>query len=261
MSGVEVNADLSPISEFMEFCGGLADFFEDSRTLNRITARAAESAKNVFNRYADVYSGNNPSEMGHMYEWGQVGEAEGRLWRIYIGPAYRGSRIVDWDFLESQTPVPTGPEVSGVDSDTRVSEHIYHKKAEMTEMGAPVRISPRTDGGVMAMPFRGSNEMGFTKNTIRTRGPHEMEGAFTELWIERFGIIANETVKEDIIASANRFFKREEKKVAAELSKSDATSGTRVKPRKNTRQMAERDGEAWIDGIAAGTWAERGIEG
>jgi hypothetical protein len=257
---MKIRADLSPISEFMEFCEGLAEFFEDIRTRNAITSRATQSAKNAFNLYVDRYASGHEEELGHMYEWGEVGRAEGRLWHVLIKPPNRGTTVVTYDFLRSKVEVPVGPEVSGVADDTRTGGHIFYEKAEITEKGIMVTISP-VNGDYLAIPNPEQGEMFFTRNTVYQRPSAKMVGAFERLWVEQFTILAHATVAEDVVQSANKFLNREAEMLPGTLSKSRAAQGTRVKPKKNTKAIAKAHGEQWVETLNVGTNIERGLEG
>lgn len=257
---MKIRADLSPISEFFEFCEGMAEFFTDVRTKNAITSRATQSAKNAFNYYVDEYAPGHKDEIGHMYEWNMVGEAEARLWRVLIKPPNQGTSVVTYDFLQSHTEVPVGPEVSGVANDTRQGGHVFYNKAEVIEKGITVSIAP-VNAEFLAIPNAATGEMFFTTNTVYQRPPARMVGSFERLWVEKFIVLAEVTVAEDIMQSANNFINREGEKLPASLSRSNARAGTRVKPKKNMRARAHEHGEEWIDSIKVGTNMERGLEG
>lgn len=80
-----------------------------------------------------------PSKFGHMYEWGQVGDPNGRLWR-HVLRGRGASRQLSFDFKASKKAVPVAPRLASIGVRRN---HIFTWKAPIMELGKPVSISPK----------------------------------------------------------------------------------------------------------------------
>lgn len=80
-----------------------------------------------------------PSKFGHMYEWGQVGDPNGRLWR-HVLRGRGASRQLSFDFKASKKAVPVAPRLAAIGVRRN---HIFTWKAPVMELGKPVSISPK----------------------------------------------------------------------------------------------------------------------
>lgn len=80
-----------------------------------------------------------PLKFGHMYEWGMLGDPNGRLWKHELRG--RGAmRQLTFTFKASQKAVPVAPALSAIGVK---KNHIFHMKASVMELGLPVRISEK----------------------------------------------------------------------------------------------------------------------
>lgn len=81
---------------------------------------------------------SEPAKFGHMYEWGMVGDPNGRLWKHIL----RGSganRQLSFTFKASVKTVPVAPRLADLGVKRN---HIFTMKASVMELGLPVSISP-----------------------------------------------------------------------------------------------------------------------
>lgn len=132
---------------------------------------------------------SEPLKFGHMYDWGMVGNPQGRLWKHILRGRGR-TRQLSFDFKASTKAVPVAPRLSAIGVK---NNHIFTWKAPVMELGLPVRISPVL---AQALVFeakevkRGASSTGtsyasdgivFHKGTIAISkaGPAEAWGAFT----------------------------------------------------------------------------------
>lgn len=128
--------------------------------------------KQAFYKYVDSSARIDPSSLRHMYEWGQVGEAGGRLFEL---EDYVGTGFIRYEarFLPSGSVPPGGTEP-------------FVEKATVMEEGMSVTIKPQS-GDVLA--FEGEDgEMVFTPQevTVNSPGGPNAEGGFERAFQEFF---------------------------------------------------------------------------
>lgn len=134
-----------------------------------------------------------PGKYDHMYEWGQVADPNGKLWR-HILRGNGANRMAFFEFKASKKMVPVDPKLQVV----RVKKiHVFVWKAMVLENGLPVKISPKLAKYlVFVAKKRTANSMssgkGFTKNgivyykgtiSIARAGNERINGAFTSEWV------------------------------------------------------------------------------
>jgi len=214
---INMYADLRGITNVMGSYNALIEDFSNNRNLATLSGLAAEAANQSFNEYMDAMSEGNPNKFGHMYDWGELGEASGRLWRAILGEAGQVS-ILTFDFIQSVNEVPVGSDASGAEDDTRTGGHVFREKAEVVEQGKRVHIRPLNPGGWLAIPTGEQSPKGKRPNVSKGGGmwftqgavvpPVNMEavGAFTEAWTIHFETVAVKVVDEIVTKRVERYF-------------------------------------------------------
>lgn len=213
---IHMYADLRGITNVMGTWNALVEDFSNDANLATLSSLSAELANQAFNEYMDAAAESNPNKFGHMYDWGELGEAHGRLWRAILGNA-RDTTILTFDFLPSQNEVPVGPEASGASDDTRTGGHVFREKAEVTEQGKRVHIAPLTPGGWLAIPTAENagpgrknrskgGGMWFTQGSVVPPVNMEAVGAFTEAWLVHFETVAVKIVDEAVADVVEHYF-------------------------------------------------------
>jgi len=164
----------------------------------------------------------NPKKFGHMYEWGEIGDPHGRLWRHILRGRGR-SRQLTWDFKASKKSVPVDPVLQTVGVQ---QNHIFTWKAPVLELGLPVRISPKLARFLVFKAKKNTRRSavsgtGFERGgivyyngtiAISRQGNAQMWGAFTDTFKEWFtssapemalrtslAVIAQKTIKETFL--------------------------------------------------------------
>lgn len=132
----------------------------------------------------DRESVRNPKKLHHIYEWGKIGNPEGRLFVIERAGILGGTLIINTSFLPSrlpvpipkdlQTPGPTGKYVS--------SKNIFKYKAEVMEKGVPISFNVKN-----IITFLGSEGQVFVSPgktiTIMNPGGIQTKNAFRDFMV------------------------------------------------------------------------------
>ena len=87
-----------------------------------------------FGEYIDAKARTSPKSFHHIYEWGQVGSKEARLFKLNKLSQDGLSFKLNYELLDSKSFVP---------SENSNHRHVFIKKAFIMEQGKPVVIRPR----------------------------------------------------------------------------------------------------------------------
>ena len=88
-----------------------------------------------FGDYIDAKSRTSPKAFHHVYEWGQPGDSQSRLFELKKLPADGLSLKINYELKDSKSFVP---------SENSNNRHVFVKKASIMEEGKTVVISPRS---------------------------------------------------------------------------------------------------------------------
>jgi hypothetical protein len=126
----------------------------------------------------------------HVYEWGSVGDASGRL--FYITSANRGTDAfaISYDFKRSVVPVP-GSE-----------PHVFFNKAEVMESRQPVVIEP-INGSVLSFEYDGKRVFTPGPVVVDNPGGDGVGGSFKGAFMTFFrpSVIKNNPAYRSVIDS------------------------------------------------------------
>lgn len=116
--------------------------------------KLGEYTVDVLNKYIDSQARMNPDELHHVYEWGQVGQEGGRLFKI---SAKASKRIITFSgrFYVSKIPGPN-------------TNQRFKQKAEVMESGISVTVSPKNSP---VLVFEDDGETVFTANSVYIEHP------------------------------------------------------------------------------------------
>lgn len=127
-----------------------------------------------FGDYVDAKARLSPKTLHHVYEWGQSGNRESRLFKLGQTPSNQIGFLLNYDLLDSK---------SFVRSSNSKNRHVFIKKAEVMELGKTVVIRPRNserlvfeiDGETIFMP-KGASV------TVVKPGGNAVKGSFFALY-------------------------------------------------------------------------------
>jgi hypothetical protein len=95
---------------------------------------------NRFVKDLDNYARRNPKKMHHVYEWGNIGNPNSRLFVLERSSILNGNLSVNTNFLPSKLPVPISPALLTPGKTGKVvsKRNIFKNKAEVMEKGSKV---------------------------------------------------------------------------------------------------------------------------
>lgn len=169
---------------------------EISRAIFAITGPKFVSA-------VDSYSRRNPKAMHHIYEWGQVGNKNARLFVIERASVINGNLIINSNFLPSRVPVPINPEMLRMGRTGKVvtAKNIFRDKASVMENGKMVSYRAKK-----VLAFMGNDGMAFiapgTQVNIANPGGRGVKNSFGKFMLDWY------TTKGAQIIDASGFYDR-----------------------------------------------------
>lgn len=167
----------------------------------------------------DNYARSNPKKMHHIYEWGKVGQASGRLFMLERSAIFNGTLTVEAKFLPSKLPVPISPEMLTPGKTGKVVSRrsIFANKAIIMENGTPVSFQAKR-----VLSFMSGNGIAFvapgTKINILHPGGIGTKNAFAEYLLEWY--VKNAAV----VLDSSGLYERIANDVAKVLGSSDANA-------------------------------------
>ena len=143
----------------------------------------------------DKYARANPKKMHHIYEWGQIGQVQGRLFVLVRNTILNGSILIESTFLPSKLPVPVNPEllIPGDTGKVVTRRSIFKYKADVMEKGDPVSFTAQR-----ILSFVGSDGLVFIKpgTTVNILNPGGMgtKNAFSDFFISWYTDFAGQVI-------------------------------------------------------------------
>ena len=167
---------------------------KSDRHVSSLIKAAHEVTAGEFVAHMSSESMNNPENLSHMYEWGQVGDPNGKLWR-HILKGNGANRSAFFEFKASKKIVPVDPRLQRVGVK---KIHVFVWKSMVLENGLPVSISPKLAKYLVfiskdATSRASSSGKGFVKNgivyhkgtiSIAKAGNQRINGSFTREWTQ-----------------------------------------------------------------------------
>ena len=163
----------------------------------------------AFIKNTNAIAGASRLRFHHVYEWGQTGNDNKRLFDI-TRTSVRGGRLtISSTFKDSRSTVPT----KGGSN----KPHVFRKKATVMEAGRPIRITPK-NGKMLVFPGRDGNMVFTKKSFVRNPGGNAVKGSFNshmKKWFDNSSNTMN-------AISASGFMKDLEKEMTIALNRKGA---------------------------------------
>lgn len=191
---IDIKAELDKFREVGVAIATIESTLKSDRHVSSLIKAAHEVTAGEFVSHMAGASLREPGKLDHMYEWGQVGDPNGKLWR-HILRGNGASRAAFFEFKASKKTVPVDPKLQAVGVK---KVHVFVWKAMVLENGLPVKISPKLAKYLVFVAKKRtanatSTGRGFSKNgivyykgtiSIARAGNQRINGSFTGEWTQ-----------------------------------------------------------------------------
>jgi len=189
-----IKAELDKFREVGVAVSTIEATLKSDRHVSSLIKAAHEVTAGEFVAHMSGEALRSPQTLSHMYEWGQVGDPNGKLWR-HIMKGNGANRSAFFEFKASKKIVPVDPRLQTVGVK---KIHVFVWKAMVLENGLPVKISPKLAKYLVFISKdqtsrASSSGNGFVKNgivyfkgtiSIARAGNQRINGSFTREWTE-----------------------------------------------------------------------------
>lgn len=191
---IDIKGELEKFREVGVAISTIEATLKSDRHVSSLIKAAHEVSAGEFVSHMSGVALRDPGKYDHMYEWGQVADPNGKLWR-HVLRGNGANRAAFFEFKASKKTVPVDPKLQTVGV-KRI--HVFVWKAMVLENGLPVKISPKLAKYlVFVAKKRTANAMsigtGYQKNgivyyrgtiSIARAGNERINGAFTNEWTQ-----------------------------------------------------------------------------
>lgn len=189
---IDIKGELDKFREVGVAVATIEATLKSDRHVSSLIKAAHEVTAGEFVAHMSSEALRETGKYDHMYEWGQVADPNGKLWR-HVLRGNGANRSAFFEFKASKKTVPVDPALQAV----RVKKiHVFVWKAMVLENGLPVKISPKLAKYLVFLAKKrtanaSSNGRGFSKNgiiyfkgtiSIARAGNERINGAFTSEW-------------------------------------------------------------------------------
>lgn len=143
---------------------------KNSQNKMLIEKGAANLVAEYFMRLVDAKARANRESLHHVYEWGEEGNSNARLFKKKISPGTAGT-VISFNFIKSKKPNFNG--------------HIFYNKAAVMESGQTVTIKPKNSKVLVYQINNGtSGELMVTSkpSVVNNPGGDAVVGSFEKEW-------------------------------------------------------------------------------
>jgi hypothetical protein len=206
--------------EISEWMGGVEELTKPSVLTDLSKAIFSITGKR-FMVDVDNYARLNPKKMHHVYEWGKIGQSNGRLFVIERSKILYGDLVVGVKFLSSKMPVPVNPKLlkPGRTGKSVTRKSIFANKAQVMESGTPVSFEAKR-----VLAFMGNEGIAFiapgTKINILHPGGIQTKNAFATYLLEWY------TKNAHLVLESSGFYETLASDVARALNSESSTSNS-----------------------------------
>jgi hypothetical protein len=159
------------LNNVVKYSQGFID--ETSAKQQYVASKLASSSIEAFYDYLDVLARTNPGMLHHVYEWGQVGDPQGRL--VQLKKILAGNNAnISAEFLQSSS-IPDG------------GNEPFYNKAEIMEEGITVTID-EVDAKALFFEVNGEEFFRTGPIVIENPGGESVRGSFLRAFEEFYNV-------------------------------------------------------------------------
>ncbi len=191
---INIKGELDKFREVGVAVATIESTLKSDRHVSSLIKAAHEVAAGEFVAHMSGAAMREPGKYDHMYEWNQVADPNGKLWR-HILRGNGANRAAFFEFKASKKIVPVHPKLQAVGVK---KIHVFVWKAMVLENGLPVKISPKLAKYLVFLSKDGrsvatSTGNGFQRNgivyhkgtiSIARAGNERINGSFTNEWMQ-----------------------------------------------------------------------------
>lgn len=148
----------------------------DEKSMRRYNEKIFRNLETNFGKYIDAKARTQKDRYHHVYEWRQVGQKPGRLWRLSKTKSGPSSMRIKYNFVNSTKVADIHPslQIPGPGGRVVTKSAVFKRKAYVMEEGIPVTIR-RKSANFLAIPtryeFQGKGNITFSKGPVTVRNP------------------------------------------------------------------------------------------
>jgi hypothetical protein len=191
---INIKAELDKFREVGVAVSTIEATLKSDRHVSSLIKAAHEVTAGEFVAHMSGAALRETGKYDHMYEWNQVGDPNGKLWR-HILKGNGANRVAFFEFKASKKTVPVDPKLQTVGVR---KIHVFVWKSMVLENGLPVKISPKLAKYLVFVSKKKtrsatSRGVGFEKNgiiyykgtiSIARAGNQRINGAFVGEWTQ-----------------------------------------------------------------------------
>ncbi len=221
----------------------------DDRAQEKYNDKVYDVFSENFGRYMDAKARAMPKKYHHVYEWSQVGQQNGRLWRLKRNKD-RDGISVRYTFVQSKRVAPIHPVLREPGPTGKVVKRsaIFRNKAFVMEEGLPVTVR-RRGARWLAIPAQSMLVFSPGKNIIFSKGPvtipnpggNDTKLSFARTFSGYFssGLAMKELKSSGVLDTPARITKRAGENVPSAISRATFSRGV-------DKQLIDRLAEAEV---------------
>jgi hypothetical protein len=222
-AGVNVEINANSMAFMNGVIMGTAESMSDKATSASFIKYVHANLNTRFETWMDAMALAHPSNLTHVYEWGQLGKPTGHLWESVLrGRGNDRTASIIWKASRKAVPVDPRLLIPGSTGKTvKEGVHIFYWKAPVMEAGLEITVEPKLSP---VMTFvNSSGELTFQKEPVTFEaGGGKTTGQFTKhyyaYWTGMAQNVYNNQIAPEIEATVSRTIKRIKPRKATKAS-------------------------------------------
>lgn len=191
---INMQAEFSKMADVSEAINTISVTVKSERHINELIKSADSILQNEFVIHMASEALRQPKKFSHMYDWGQLGDPNGKLWKTKLKG--RGAkRMSVFEFKASKKTVPVSQTLRNLGVK---QNHVFYWKAPVLEYGLPVRIYPKL-AQILVFEYRGKVVFRRGMVSIGRQGNTLSWNAFTNEYNDWFSNRSHEVLENQLL--------------------------------------------------------------
>lgn len=200
-TSVGFNVDTRSAQAVLGFIEGIAYTINTNQHISAVLNYSHSKMAEAFDLYMDMRATADPSSFHHVYEWGMVGEPQGRLWRNTL-KGHGRTKDASWEWRASKKTVPVRSDAVATNAAGQPyghgrpqQIHVFVWKAPALEYQKSFTIAPKRGKYIVYFtgPWSSNGEwyqhVNFATGpiTVQNPGGEHVNMSFTKAFVEWWG--------------------------------------------------------------------------